>query len=201
MFLRDKLYSDFRTNFDVGLLAILEGIARVTSDSLARVETPEWHVDWSIDWGDDKENETLFVHITAIEQTTEQPYSVLTQIHIDAKPVATERYYEMRKSGLDWVERSAIIEMLESAATEKDLRFRLEDEKPQTAALILTDTKSPAAFHVQISLRRLGQDTGRDILLDIGGQLRALRAAQKDIDRELTPSCMKQQDPHPELPE
>jgi hypothetical protein len=51
LFLRDKLYADFRTNFDSGLKAILESIAKVTTDSQVRVESPEWHVDWAIDWG------------------------------------------------------------------------------------------------------------------------------------------------------
>jgi len=66
MFLRDKLYADFRTDFDTGLRAVLEGIARVTSDSLTRMETPEWHVDWSIDWGVDNEDDSFFLHLTAI---------------------------------------------------------------------------------------------------------------------------------------
>jgi hypothetical protein len=187
MFLRDKLYADFRSNFDTGLRAVLEAIARVTSDSLVRVETPEWHVDWSIDWGVDQHGDSFFMHLTAIEQAVDQPYSILTQIHIDANPVATERYHALRKIDLDWIERAAIIEMLESAATEKDVRLRLEDKKKQTMSLVLTDTKSLAAFHAQISSRRLGQDTGRDVLLDIGGQLRALCAGQKDINRKLTP--------------
>jgi hypothetical protein len=186
MFLRDKLYADFRANFDTGLRAVLEAIARVTSDSLARVETPEWHVDWSIDWGVDQEDDLLFMHLTAIEQAVDQPYSVLTQIHIDANRVATERYRAFRKLDLDWVERAAIIEMLERLATENDVRLRLADEKRQTTSLLLTDTKSAATYHAQILSRRLGQDTGRDVLLDIGGQLRALIAGQKDIHRKLT---------------
>src|SRR5260370_21940630 len=90
MFLRDKVYADFRTNFDTGLRAVLEAIARVTSDSMARVEMPEWHVDWSIDWGVDQADDSFFMHLTAIEHAVDQPYSVLTQIHIDANPVATE---------------------------------------------------------------------------------------------------------------
>ena len=52
LFLRDKLYADFRTNFDAGLRAVLEAIARVTSESQVRVDEPGWHVDWAVDWGE-----------------------------------------------------------------------------------------------------------------------------------------------------
>jgi allophanate hydrolase subunit 1 len=38
IFLKDKLYADFRKSFDEGLQAILDAVARVTSDSLARVD-------------------------------------------------------------------------------------------------------------------------------------------------------------------
>ena len=49
LFLKDKLYADFRKDFDAGLAAVLEAIARVTSASLVRVDSPEYFVDWSID--------------------------------------------------------------------------------------------------------------------------------------------------------
>lgn len=41
LFLRDKMYADFRTNFDRGLSQVLESISRVTSDTLGRDEEPE----------------------------------------------------------------------------------------------------------------------------------------------------------------
>jgi hypothetical protein len=39
LFLRDKLYADFRTDFDAGLRAVLESVARVTNDSGAALTT------------------------------------------------------------------------------------------------------------------------------------------------------------------
>lgn len=48
MFLRDKKYADFRSNFDEGLRDTLIAIASVTSDTQGRIERPEFHIDWSI---------------------------------------------------------------------------------------------------------------------------------------------------------
>jgi hypothetical protein len=120
LFLRDKLYADFRTNFDDGLRSVLESIARVTSESLLRVDAPEWHTDWAVDFG--------------------------------------------------------------------TLSLRLEDEKAQSMPIVVNDTKSTATFLVLVTSRRLGEDTGRDILLDLAGQLASLRAGQRDVNRQLTPA-------------
>ncbi len=186
LFLREKLYADFRTDFDAGLRSILEAIARVTSDSLLRLDTPEWHVDWSIEWGFDTRNDTLIMELTSVEQAIGQPYSVLTQVHIDANATATARYRALERADLGWVERAAIIDILISTAAENDVRLQIEDEKKQTATITVNDTKSPSQWRVHISSRRLGADTGRDVLIDVAKQLASLRAGQKDMHRKLT---------------
>jgi hypothetical protein len=104
----------------------------VTSDSLLRVESPEWHVDWAIDWGV-HDGDVFFMALTAVEQAVGQPYSVLTQIHIDANETASERYSALRNADLDWVERAAVIDLLCDAASRANVRLRLEDQKQQTA--------------------------------------------------------------------
>jgi hypothetical protein len=93
MFLRDKLYADFRTDFDTGLRAVLEGIARVTSDSLTRIETPEWHIDWSIDWGVDNEDDSFFLHLTAIVHYVllRGPLNRIARVVFAARPPVRQR--------------------------------------------------------------------------------------------------------------
>jgi hypothetical protein len=189
LFLKDKLFADFRTNFDDGLRAILESISRVTSDSLLRIDSPEWHVDWAVDWG--MYEDTFIMTLTAVEQAVDQPYCVLTEVRIGANAVASERYVALLEADLDWVERAAIIDLVCETAEHTDLRLRLEDELTKTASMIVNDTKTEATFCVDVRSRRLGQDTGRDVLIDVGGQLRALREGQREIHRRLTPDERK----------
>ena len=184
MFLRDKKYADFRTDFDSGLRDVLESIARVTSESLARVESPEWHVDWSIDWGF-PDGGLFFMLLTAVEQAVGAPYSVLTQIQVDANETASARYLAMQQNGLDWAERAIIIDFLCQAVLRQNVRILLEDQKPKTRAMVVADSKSPAVLEVNIVSRRLGMDTGRDILIDIGGQLKGLLEGQYGRSRKL----------------
>jgi hypothetical protein len=65
----------------------------------------------------DNEDDSFFLQLTAIEQAVDQPYSVLTQIFVVGNQIANERYRSMRKVDLDWVERAAIIDLLEDGAT------------------------------------------------------------------------------------
>lgn len=109
LFLRGKLYADFRTDFDKGLRAVLEAIARVSSEALGRHKQPEWHLDWAVDWG---MLEDLFsMRITMVEQAKDQPYSVLTEIRIIANDVATGGYLKFAEADIDWIKRGAIISM------------------------------------------------------------------------------------------
>ena len=50
IFLRGKMYADFRQDFDEGFKKTLEAIAKVTSDTQGRFDKqPDFHTDWSMD--------------------------------------------------------------------------------------------------------------------------------------------------------
>lgn len=177
LFLRGKIYADFRTDFDKGLRATLEAISRVTSEGLGRYEEPEWTMDWAINHG---YLDSIFsMRITIIEQAKEQPYCVLTEIVINANEEATKRYRRFEEEGIDWIERTSIILELALLSNKVDLRLLLEDEFPKTKEIEMRDQKFNSNFNIKITARRLGEDTGRDILLDLTGQLRSITEAQR----------------------
>jgi len=86
----------------------------------------------------------------------------LTEIQITANDVASERYAALLETDLDWVERAEIVDMVREVT---------QHEKVKTASIVIRDTKSPAFFRVLVTSRRLGEDTGPDMLLDVGGQV------------------------------
>lgn len=185
LFLRGKLYADFRNDFDRGLRTILETVARVTSDTLGRIDEPEFHVDWAIDWG--REGAFLGIRLTLIEQAADQPYSVLTEIRIVGNATATTRYEAFEAEAIDWVERAAIVEMLAEAVSSRDLRLILDDSFPKTQEIILRDPTLGTEYGVTVTSRRLGTDTGRDILLNLSGQILLIRDAIHASLRDPTP--------------
>jgi hypothetical protein len=188
LFLRDKLYADFRTNFDEGIAKILESVASVTSDTQGRVISPEFHVDWAMDWFyvDDR----FHLRFTLVEQALTEPFSILTEILIMANKTATERYRQYEAAGLDWVGRQVMLEAL--GWGEKDLFFILDDQFPQAKELQAVDPKTNIGFEVMITSRRLGNDTGKSILLNLTARLETIRDSQRQTLRQLTRNEMAQ---------
>jgi hypothetical protein len=98
VFLREKLYADFRTSFDDGLRTVTEAIARVTNEYQARIDTPEFHSDWAIDWRT-QPNHLFLLRVTISEQARAQPYTALTIVTILCSPEATQQYREKSFAG------------------------------------------------------------------------------------------------------
>jgi len=184
MFLRDKLYADFRTDFDKGLRDVMEAVARITSDSLTRTETPDWYCDWAVDWV--MKDGRFVLTLIAVEHAVGSPLSVLTEVIVTGNQAASQRYLAMAAADLGWVEKEVVIEFICDGIDSKDLRLRLEDEKAKTVQCFITDTKSHVAYDVVVKSRRLGEDTGKDILLDLTGHLRKLSLSHRDVHRKLS---------------
>lgn len=187
LFLRGKLYADFRKSFDDGIKSVLDAISRITSEGLGRFERPEWIIDWAIDWGFLDDN--FLLTIVIIEQARAQPYSTLTQINVKTNDVATKRYKRFAEEGIDWLERMTILFAITEFAIKSDFRVILEDNFPQKKDVIWKDEKSGSEFYCYFSSRRLGEDTGRDILLDLGGQLKSIVEAER---QKLRPPTQKE---------
>lgn len=185
LFLRDKLYADFRKDFDDGLRVVFESIAKVTSTVRSRITDPEFHTDWAVDWGDLDGKFSL--RITLVEQSRNYPFSVLTEVILIANEAAKSRYAETLRLGLDWFGRNVILEALAEFAEKTDLRILFYDQFPKHRSATLKDKYSDKAYEVFITSRWLGEDTGRDLVVNLSGQLGQVRDYIKRTGRPLTP--------------
>lgn len=189
LFLRDKLYADFRTDFDEGLKDVLESVARFSSQTLGRVENPQWHVDWSVEW-DISDPDSLSLVWTMIDQARDAPFSCLTEIRVDANPKASRLYALYAEKGYESWQQQVILEMVADAANDVDLRVLLEDEMSVFRLLEISDSQLKVTYKVSIRSRRLGQDTGRDIVLDIGKRLDNIRNELRKTTRPPSPNTL-----------
>lgn len=185
IFLREKMYADFRSNFDDGLRTILEAIAKVTSDTLGRVEHPEFHIDWAIDWG--MEDDLFMLRITLVEQAMDKPYSVITEIYILANEYATTIYKIYESNGLDWWGRFLILNALSEMKDKKGLFFILDDSFQKSRNIRIQDKNSQKAYEILVKCRRVGKDTGKNINIDYGSQFGMIRIAIQKTIRKPTP--------------
>ena len=169
LFLREKMYADFRTNFDDGIRQVLEAIAKVTSETLGRIDEPGWNIDWAIDWCEIEDKFCL--RLTIVEQAEDKPYTCLTEINLIANDVATSRYKEYEEVGLDFVGRQILLETLRGSQEFANLQILIMDNFPQNKEVVAYDPKTRSRLDAVISCRRLGEDTGRDVLLNLGRQV------------------------------
>jgi hypothetical protein len=183
MFLREKMYADFRANFDVGLKAVVDSIARVTNSNQGRIVEPDFHIDWAVDWG--YRGEFFELNFTLVEQAVDQPYTALTQVRLTCNERATARYKQYEGLSLDWFGRIVITESLSSLTNDRNLRIILNDQFPKESNAKFFDENTGIGFDVFLVSRRLGEDTGKDILLNVGGHLDNIRSYMREKTRKL----------------
>ena len=172
LFLREKMYADFRTSFDNGLRTILEAVAKVTNEWRNRLENPTWHTDWSIDWGETDEG-IATIRLTLVEAAENQPYSVLNVISLIPGCKVNTWYKSMIEQGKGDSARRTIIEGFSSELTKLDLKVLLEDQLPKSASVPFEIEKGDCVGN--ITSRWLGIDTGRDILFYAAQQIEGIK--------------------------
>lgn len=165
LFARGKLYADFRTNFDDGLRTVVEGIAKVTNPFLARAKEPEYHVDWSIDWM--HINGLFAIILNYVEHAHNQPYTCLTNIEVLCSPVATQKYESNKNSLGEEHARGYIVQVVNKYFQARpDFRPLLVTEREQVEKVSVAGKDVDEEYSLRIGARRLGDDTGRDILVN-----------------------------------
>jgi|APEBP8051072266_1049373.scaffolds.fasta_scaffold11247_2 hypothetical protein len=171
LFARGKLYADFRSNFDDGLRTIVEGIAKVTNPYLAREREPEYHIDWSIDWGDVEG--LLALILTYVEQAQNQPYTCLTNIEVLCSPAAKEKYQKISHEKNEPEARKYIVGVVNNYFSSRpDYRPLLVTERENVEKLLVDGETEGEQYQLRIGARRLGADTGRNILMNTSNLIR-----------------------------
>ena len=169
IFLRGKMYADFRSDFDDGFNKTLEAIAKVTSKSQGRFEKqPNYHTDWSMDWGF-TDNGLYMLRHTFVDHGKDVPYVILTETSIIANERASERYKMHVKNGDELLGRFPIILALgEYAEKKENLLLNLCDSFPQKYEFSMQDSKLGISYQVFVTSRWLGEDTGKDVVIHFG---------------------------------
>lgn len=165
LFTRGKLYADFRTNFDTGLRTVLEGVAKVTNPRLARAKEPEYHIDWSLDWGAILDGHGIILNY--VEQAENQPYTCLTNIEVLFSEVANTKYEkELLKFGEDVALKNVMGAISGYFESHDPVRPLLVTSREKVELIYASGELEDEGYRLRIGTRRLGEDTGRDILIN-----------------------------------
>lgn len=167
LFLKDKLHADFRKDKDKALKDILEATARFTSDTLYRGTTPKMNTDYGLYCS--VSSDAVEINLTLLDMPVDQPYSVITEISVKGNQAVAKRYNEFAKHGFDWFQREVILAMVLEAVEKNKAGFHyLENSSPESVEFTIVDSKRGVRLDVLVQSRRLGEDTGKDIVVDWG---------------------------------
>lgn len=178
LFLRDKLYADFRTNFDDGLRAILEATARISNPSTGRIEETEYHTDWSLDWG--AVDGRIVFRVTLLEEAVDQQFTLLSVVSIAADSAADLAYRQRRAAeGEESANTETVSSVVRTVTAVNDMRITLSDQFERFSSYACAT--AAGNYEVTVSSRRLGVDNGRNVIVDVGSQLKALTAYMRSV--------------------
>lgn len=185
VFLKDKLYADFRTDFEAGLKSVLEATARVTNAEQSRIESPKYTIDWSEDWW--FESDLFCMRFTVVDSPKDVPITLVTEITVRCNDETTKRYRRYVDAGLDWIGRAIIAEALFDIGAEKEIDLLLDSTLPSVENITLGDSRQTGMrYDVTVSARRLGVDTGKIQLVHASNYLRGIRDYVKSVSRKMT---------------
>lgn len=184
LFLRDKLYADFRHSYDSGLKDILGAIASVTNMDQGRIESASGTLDWAEDWG--WEEDLFYLRYTIVQCPESLPMTFLTEIFVFCNETASRRYKQYEGAGLDWIGRLMIAQFLHDLGDRTEFRIILDSQMPQKKRVTSQDSKSSASYEILISSRKLGEDNGRDQLISISDYLKQIRDFMYSASRKPT---------------
>lgn len=185
LFLRDKMYADFRSDFDRGLRQVREALAKVTSQGLGRMDEVDGHIDWATRWGLNEDGEAE-MRITIVQQSEANPYTVLSHVTVTLNGIATKRHLDLVAAGAEGPARQLILETISEIPELEDFRVLLTDAEPVGRQTGAVDSKVGLDFSITATCQRLGEDTGRDVLVPVGAVLKGLAAQTRDRLQPLT---------------
>ena len=171
VFARGKMFADFRTSFDDGFRSVVEGIAKVTNSSMARAKEPNFNTDWSIDWG--IRSGDLSMAITYLQIPSNYPYSCLTTVEIVANKTSSKLFQATsHATHADFAKLHVVRQIVSFFGENGDMKALLSDEKATVTTLEVKGSSPREGYALRIMTRRLGEDTGRDVLIHVSSLIR-----------------------------
>ena len=173
IFLRDKLYADFRRDPDQAFHLVDSSLARFSNPLQGRAEQPHFHTDWAIDWrridgSGGKGN--MIVQWTFIDHGNDFPYVILSECAVHCDEVATNEIVRAQKRGEHASALRSVLKEVIGSVGDKPLSELITDQFPKFVAWRYSPGQGRRHL-VIFSYRRLGIDNGMDTLVHLDNNL------------------------------
>lgn len=181
LFLRDKLYADFKRNPDEAFRLVNQSLARISNPLQGRIEDPQFHTDWSVVWleKDDRMN----VEWTFIDHGHEWPYVILTRCQVLCDLTTSKRFKDAQKKNKQNDELRDMLARILASLKDDKLTETIGSTAEKFVAWKIRAIAGRGELSILITCRRLGIDNGMDTLVHIDPKL---RRAHEEMSKKLT---------------
>lgn len=198
LFLKDKLYADFRKSPDAAFELIERSLARISNPATARVEAPDFNTDFAIDW----RRRSLAAHqapwifrFTFLDAGPNLPYSVLSECQVYPETEGQRAaFLKSDREGKVFDYIGQVAEALVAQVEKAGLTVKITDQF-ETAISGSVTVQDLGDFRLIFSYRKMGADTGMDTVVYLDNNLRmALSHIQNTLRK---PKGQAQKKPRP----
>jgi len=165
LLLRDKLFADFRDNFDTGLKNLLAVIKKKYNiDNSGRItDGLDYYIDYLIEQG--TLNNKFFMSIDVISFDREEDFSVLTKMEFHGNEFVTKEYFKLTNEQDLY---NYVIKTCSEEFEKNPARVNITGSKGAQSIFAIFDAQKKAVIKVKIKVNKLGIDTGNTVLFNVG---------------------------------
>ncbi|WMJ75368.1 toll/interleukin-1 receptor domain-containing protein [Cytophagaceae bacterium ABcell3] len=164
IFLKEKVYADFRKDFDEGLKSLLRPLSKFFSEHMGRSSNDEVISDYAINWG--IKDDLYYMTIDIVNWMVKDKKSILLQVEINGCENATDRFMMQVKSGMGWLMKETIISMMFMNDDFRNLNILVKNDEVFVCQFKTKDIKMNIFFDVKFRAILMGEDNGNDILVN-----------------------------------
>jgi hypothetical protein len=163
--LKDRLFVDFRGDFDSSLKRILNVVAiKYNIGNSGRIaNSTSYYFDYGIEY--QIIDGRFFLQIDAVSYDTEESFTILSQFKFVGNEYATREHFELDddKSLRDLVLRTCAEEFAANPA-----RIPLNAKQAKTAKFFIQGTEDKARFDAELRVKWLGTATRETVVFNVG---------------------------------
>lgn len=182
IFLREKYYADFRTDFDKSIKKLQDSLLKYVDVTLNRVQSNKYIIDWAIDYG--LKDDSFFLNVDSVSFSSEYEYSVICLLETTGNEKATKLYKHSLTNSTEHIFINELINNLLSMDKNNNLRILFENNRPKHSYFELKDSKLGYEFNIHFYISRVGKNTGFDLLFDFGSIIRLMNEKREEIIRK-----------------
>jgi hypothetical protein len=170
LFLRDKLYANFKSSPDEAFNLVDQSLAKISNPFQGRSEQPEFHTDWAIDWRK-IENDEMLICWTFVDHGHDWPYVILSECEVYCNKLASKNLVDSQANGAHAKYLRDVMRLIVSNLKDDGLSEIISDQFKKFVAWKITDKKGQV-FHIVFTYRRMGEDSGMDTLVHLDNNLK-----------------------------